>query len=258
MNLSIQQLFFIMKSGCFLAVAGRFQFPIPDLLSYETEWNWNMTSADASPEPRTIPTRTVYPSLPYAGSFAPGVWQECFPVREYHQYLPTCDFIKDQAAASQLSSSTGIPYTDALRQVNYQTQQPREAEEAQKKQQLARQASQQILLDEMNKYAKAKLGEVPRSEMPQVCACDAEESDDIPTGKLEFVSPDKLKKTQEKINKTKARGIANDWANAGKEPVLISRDNWILDGHHRVEAAKTLGKLVRVVRVDLPGHPTTQ
>ena len=187
-----------------------------------------MISADVSPEPRTIPTRTDTPSL----------W-ECFPVREYHQYLPTCDFndfIKDQAAASQLSASTGIPYTDALRQVNYQTQQQRQAEEEAKKQQLARPASQQLLLDEMNKYAKAKLG------------------DDIPTGKLEFVSPDKLKKTQEKINKTKARGIANDWANAGKEPVLISRDNWILDGHHRVEAAKTLGKLVRVVRVDLPGR----
>ena len=201
-----------------------------------------MISADVSPEPRTIPTRTDTPSL----------W-ECFPVREYHQYLPTCDFndfIKDQAAASQLSASTGIPYTDALRQ----TQQQRQAEEEAKKQQLARPASQQLLLDEMNKYAKAKLGEVPRSEMPQVGTCDAEESDDIPTGKLEFVSPDKLKKTQEKINKTKARGIANDWANAGKEPVLISRDNWILDGHHRVEAAKTLGKLVRVVRVDLPGR----
>ena len=81
-----------MKSGCFLAVIGIFLFPIPDLNSYEAEWNWNMTSADGSPEPRTIPTRTVYPSLPYAGSFAPGVWQECFPVREYHQYLPTCDF----------------------------------------------------------------------------------------------------------------------------------------------------------------------
>jgi transcription initiation factor TFIID subunit TAF12 len=138
--------------------------------------------------------------------------------------------------------------------VNYQTQQQREAEEAQKKQQQAQQVNARLLLDEMNKYAKAKLGEVPRSEMPQVCACDAEESDDIPTGKLEFISPDKLKKTQEKINRTKAQGIANDWANAGKKPVLISRDNWILDGHHRVEAAKTLGKLVRVVRVDLPGR----
>lgn len=197
------------------------------------------------------------PVLAIRRRFASGVWQECFPVRGYHQYQTARalnDFIKDQAAAAQLSASAGIPYTDALRQVNYQTQQQREAEEARKQQQLAQQVNAQLLLDEMNKYAKAKLGEVPRSEMPQVCACDAEESDDIPTGKLEFVSPDKLKKTQEKINKTKARGIANDWANAGKEPVLISRDNWILDGHHRVEAAKTLGKLVRVVRVDLPGR----
>lgn len=64
MNAFIQQLFFIMKSGCFLAAIGRFQFPIPDLLSYETEWNGNMTSADGSPEPRTISTRTEYPSLP--------------------------------------------------------------------------------------------------------------------------------------------------------------------------------------------------
>lgn len=39
MNASIQQLFFIMKLGCFLAAIGRFQFPIPDLLSYKTEWN---------------------------------------------------------------------------------------------------------------------------------------------------------------------------------------------------------------------------
>lgn len=37
MNAFIQQLSFIMKSGCFLAVAGRFRFPIPDLLLYEAE-----------------------------------------------------------------------------------------------------------------------------------------------------------------------------------------------------------------------------
>lgn len=68
---SIQQFFFIMKSGCFLSVVGRFQFPIPDLLPNEAEWNWKMTSADGSPEPRTIPTRTVYSSLPYAVASLP-------------------------------------------------------------------------------------------------------------------------------------------------------------------------------------------
>lgn len=64
MNAFIQQLFFIMKSGCFLSAIWRFRFLIPDLLPYEAEWNGNMTSADGSPELRTIPTRTVYPSLP--------------------------------------------------------------------------------------------------------------------------------------------------------------------------------------------------
>lgn len=100
MNASIQQLFF-MKSGCFLSAIWRFRFPIPGLLPCEAKWNWNMTSADGSPEPRTISTRTEYPSLPYAGSFASGVWQECFPVREYHQYLPTCDSIKDHVPRPQ-------------------------------------------------------------------------------------------------------------------------------------------------------------
>lgn len=34
MNAFIQQLFFIMKSGCFLAAIGRLLFPIPDLFLY--------------------------------------------------------------------------------------------------------------------------------------------------------------------------------------------------------------------------------
>lgn len=78
------------------------------------------------------------------------------PLRASHQYLSAYalnDFIKDQTAASQLAVSAGILYTDALRQVNYQTQQQRQAEEEAKKQQLAR----QHLLDEMNQYAKAKI-----------------------------------------------------------------------------------------------------
>lgn len=63
-----------------------------------------------------------------------------FPRRASHQYLSAYalnDFIKDQAAAFQLSSSTGIAYTDAQRQVNYQTQ--------------------QLLLDEMNQYTEPKI-----------------------------------------------------------------------------------------------------
>lgn len=45
MNASIQQFFFIMKSGCFLTVIRRFQFPISDLLLYEAERNRDMMTA---------------------------------------------------------------------------------------------------------------------------------------------------------------------------------------------------------------------
>lgn len=102
---------------------------------------------------------------------------------------------------------------------------------------------------------QAKLGMEKRKDMPQVSAKEVRESD-IPTKSLEFVDPKKLKYIQEDkyINKTKVQGIANHWDTVGKQPVLISKDNWVIDGHHRVEAAKLKNKWVRVVRIKLPGR----
>lgn len=102
---------------------------------------------------------------------------------------------------------------------------------------------------------QAKLGMEKRKDMPQVSAKEVRESD-IPTKSLEFVDPKKLKYIQEDkyINKTKVRGIADHWDTVGKQPVLISKDNWVIDGHHRVEAAKLKNKWVRVVRIKLPGR----
>lgn len=100
----------------------------------------------------------------------------------------------------------------------------------------------------------AKLGTENRKDMPQVSAKEVRESD-IPTKSIEFVDPKKLKYTQKDshINKTKAQGIADHWETVGKQPVLISKDNWVIDGHHRVEAAKIKNKWVRVIRIQLPG-----
>ena len=81
---SIQQLFFIMKPSCFLAVTGRFRVPIPALLLYEAERNRDMMTA-----------------------------------------------------ASKLAVSSEIPHMDTQLQENYQTQ--------------------QLLLDEMDKYSQAKI-----------------------------------------------------------------------------------------------------
>lgn len=102
---------------------------------------------------------------------------------------------------------------------------------------------------------QAKLGMEKRKDMPQVSAKEVRESD-IPTKSLEFVDPKKLKYIQEDkyINKTKVQGIADHWDTVGKQPVLISKDNWVIDGHHRVEAAKLKNKWVRVVRIKLPGR----
>ena len=72
------------------------------------------------PQTENHPHKDGVPVLAIRRRFASGVWQECFPARGHHQYPPARalnDFIKDQAAAAQLSASAGIPYTDALRQV---------------------------------------------------------------------------------------------------------------------------------------------
>lgn len=109
------------------------------------------------------------------------------------------------------------------------------------------------LLAHLHKQARARMGEIPRKDMPQVKAWQAKD-DGVPMGKLEFVDPKKLKYTQETINETKAQGIANHWDTVGKEPILISRDNWVIDGHHRVAAARIKNKFVRCYRIDLPGR----
>lgn len=109
-----------------------------------------------------------------------------------------------------------------------------------------------LLTGMLNK--QAKLGTENRKDMPQISAKEVRESS-IPTRSLEFVDPKKLKYTQKgsHINKTKAQGIADHWETVGKQPVLISKDNWVIDGHHRVEAAKIKNKWVRVIRIQLPG-----
>ncbi|MEG1542967.1 MAG: hypothetical protein RR382_00385 [Tannerellaceae bacterium] len=110
------------------------------------------------------------------------------------------------------------------------------------------------LLFPLQKDAYARLGELKRSDMPQVFVKRVVDDPDVPTGKLEFVKPRTLKPTQSDLNQAKVDRIARDWDSAGRTPVLISRNNWILDGHHRVAAAIKKGKLVRVIRIDLPGR----
>jgi hypothetical protein len=100
----------------------------------------------------------------------------------------------------------------------------------------------------------AKLGTESREDMPQVDDISkVRNSEDIPTGYLEFVDPKKLKPIQDGIKESILNHIVENWDKEGKRPVLISKDNWIIDGHHRVKAAIKKNKWVRVIRIDLPG-----
>lgn len=78
-----------------------------------------------------------------------------------------------------------------------------------------------------------------RSDMPQVAGDDLGDAyklmkeNGIP---VEVVTelPKNLKHSQKQINKSKVKSIIID-KRAGKKmpPLVISKDNWIVDGHHR-------------------------
>lgn len=178
------------------------------------------------------------------------------------------DFLKNLDAATKYLTPQDSSYFEVVKSLNVDAKRKRvmqEQEEAEKRRQqhqaeaernydayMVSKGTADILTDLMNKYAK--LGTENRDSMPQVDAKEIRKSD-IPTKSIEFVDPKKLKSIQDPkdTNQTKVQGIANHWDTVGKEPVLISKDNWIIDGHHRVEAAKKKNKWVRVIRIQLPG-----
>lgn len=154
------------------------------------------------------------------------------------------DFTDSASMAAKLSLEQGISFNEALRQVNEQK------ENANAKESLAR-AQQKAMMDAAIEKM-AKLGTEDRKDLPQV-SVDTVRNSDIPTGYLEFVDPKKLKPIQRGVDEDKVNDILTNWDVAGKVPVLISKDNWVIDGHHRVKAAIKKNKWVRVIRISLPG-----
>lgn len=72
---------------------------------------------------------------------------------------------------------------------------------------------------------------------------------DIPY-KEEMVDPDTLKSIQTEFDKDKIANIMLDPYNL--MGIIISKDNYILDGHHRWVAAYNKGIKIKATRVDLP------
>lgn len=154
-------------------------------------------------------------------------------------------FLQDQQDAAALSMQTGLPYDESLQRIN-------EARAEERK----RQASPLAALEDLPPLHKLaeELGQVSRKDMPQMRAAEAVDNEEIPTGKEESGDPADFKSVQKHVNRTKVDALAKNWETIRKKPILVSKDDWILDGHHRAEAARKLGRKVRYVRVDLPGE----
>lgn len=162
------------------------------------------------------------------------------------QFLPIGSFVNNTSVATKIALEHGIPFEEALRRVNT------ENENKQLQEALIREQTKKMTEEALAKMAK--LGTESREDMPQVDDISkVRNSEDIPTGYLEFVDPKKLKPIQDGIRESILNHIIENWDTEGKRPVLISKDNWIIDGHHRVKAAIKKNKWVRVIRIDLPG-----
>jgi hypothetical protein len=98
---------------------------------------------------------------------------------------------------------------------------------------------------------------IDRKDMPQIKSDDVKDflsylkKNDITTDK-KLVDPSKLKATQGQFHKEKIKGLM-DAIEAGKlkkEPILVSKDNYVIDGHHRWLAFSNLGRDLTVYQVN--------
>lgn len=107
-------------------------------------------------------------------------------------------------------------------------------------------------------YKPGKL-KIPRKDMPQVKSEDFHEL-------LRFFKKDNIKVTkgleklssivpiQKNIVKDKVIKLIKSNTDKLRKPLLISKDNYLIDGHHRYAALKFLepDNTVGVIRIDLP------
>lgn len=69
--------------------------------------------------------------------------------------------------------------------------------------------------------------------------------------KHDSVDSHKLRSSQNEFNKDAIHSLMND-PHKAKSAIVISKDNYVVDGHHRWAANYNAGKKTNTVRVDLP------
>lgn len=105
-----------------------------------------------------------------------------------------------------------------------------------------------------------KLSELSRQNMPQVPGDSIglaikllkQNGITVQVGKIPVT---KLTHSQDAVNKEKVKNIIRDIKKGKKiPPLVISQDNYIVDGHHRWIAYKLLdpNMIIKVVRISLP------
>lgn len=98
-----------------------------------------------------------------------------------------------------------------------------------------------------------------RSEMPQIDSEDLPEAirflkNLIPCSIVEL-PPNAIKNSQKEIHKDKVKNIIKDMRSGKKmPPCIISKDQWMVDGHHRNVAYKIEepNKEQRYIQIQLP------
>ncbi len=105
------------------------------------------------------------------------------------------------------------------------------------------------------KAAAALSGDEKRITMPQIIAKKlpeflAELREDTTKTRRKTLDPATLKPTQDKLDTAKVKRIQGN-PEALKKPIVVSKDQFIVDGHHRWAACKALGQKVPCIVVDL-------
>jgi hypothetical protein len=101
---------------------------------------------------------------------------------------------------------------------------------------------------------------ISRTNMPQVATNDLDKAIDMVSNTVRItkgnIKAGTLKKSQKELFKDKVAGIAANFTNPNKlKPLIISKDNHIVDGHHRWAAAiEKWGNDVKIpiIRINLP------
>jgi len=99
-----------------------------------------------------------------------------------------------------------------------------------------------------------------RSDMPQIKGSDLVDAftilkkAKIPV-QIDTVLPKQLKHSQKQVNKKKVMSIIRDITKGANLPlIVISSDNYIIDGHHRQLAYAVIqpDEEIKVIRINLP------